>query len=204
MSTSPPTREGSRKIRVKDRRAAAGAKAANGPLWQLKGLLGRPLGLERRGNQLHVVLVDRRRVAPADPVPPLSQLRAELRARLLVQEHGDAVHVMRHLALVHDELGRRGWPSVAALPGQVLGKALVQAEMLATEEPSSSLQAIIDQLRSLQAEAARRDERAQKAAQLETRPEVEVSEATHEEYEELERSWVGTMPSGLRLAIRDE
>jgi len=204
MPTSPPASERTRKIPVKDRRVAAGVGAAHNPLRQLKGLLGRPLGLERRGSQLHVVLVDRRRAPPADQQPSLSQLQAELRQQLLIQEHSEAAHLMRHLAFVHDELGRRGWPGVAALPGQILGKALVQAEMLANEEPSPSLQMIIDRLRLLQVEAARRDERALLLAQLETRPEVEVSEATHEEYEELERSWVGTMPSGLRLAIRDE
>jgi hypothetical protein len=189
---------------VKDRRAAPGTKKANGPLRQLKGLLARPLALERRGDQVHVVLVDRRRAPPAGKSPSLSQLRAELRQRMLIQEHDEGARVMRHLAFVHDELGRSGWPGVGALPVQVLDKALVQAEMLASEEPSSALDMIIDQLRSLQLAAARRDERDSKLAEFENSTDVEVSAASHDEYDELERSWLGTIPAGLRPAQRDE
>jgi hypothetical protein len=39
---------------------------------------------------------------------------------------------MRHLALVHDELGSAGWLRVERLPAQVIGMATVQAEMLAS------------------------------------------------------------------------
>jgi hypothetical protein len=204
MSTKSSTRKEPRNMPVKDRRAAPGAKNANGKLRQLKGLLGRPLGLERRGDQVHVVLVDRRRAPPADKAPSLSQLRAELRERMLIQEHSQGAQVMRHLALVHDELGRSGWPGIGALPVQVLDKALVQAEMLASEEPSSSLDMIIDQLRSLQLQAARRDERDSKLAEFENSTDVEVCMATHDEYDELERSWAGTIPAALRSAQRDE
>jgi hypothetical protein len=63
---------------------------------------------------------------------------------------------------------------------------------------------IIDQLRSLQLEAARRDERDSKLAEFENSTDVEVSAATHDEYDELERSWLGTIPAGLRPAQRDE
>ena len=87
MSTSPPTRKGPRRVPVKDRRGAPGAKGTTGSLRRLKGLLGRPLGLERRGGRLRVVLIDRRRASPADQPPSLSQLRAELRARLLALHH---------------------------------------------------------------------------------------------------------------------
>jgi len=204
MSTKSSTRKGPRDMPVKDRRAAPGTKKANGPLRQLKGLLARPLALERRGDQVHVVLVDRRHASPAGKSPSLSQLRAELRQRMLIQEHDEGARVMRHLAFVHDELGRSGWPGVGALPVQVLDKALVQAEMLASEEPSSSLDMIIDQLRSLQLAAARRDERDSKLAEFENSTDVEVSAATHDEYDELERSWLGTIPAGLRPAQRDE
>ena len=96
MSTSPPTRKGPRRVPVKDRRAAPGAKGTTGSLRRLKGLLGRPLGLERRGGRLRVVLIDRRRASPADRPPSLSQLRAELRARLLAHEHDCTARVMRH------------------------------------------------------------------------------------------------------------
>ena len=201
MSTSPPTRNGPRKMPVKDRRAAPGAK---GSLRQLKGLLGRPLGLEWRGGQLHVVLIDRRRASPADQPPSLSQLRAELRARLLAHEHDHTAQVMRHLVFVHDVLGRKGWPGAGALPGQVLGKALVQAEMLASEEPSPSLAMIVERLRLLQVAANLREERETRPKDFEIGERLEVSESTYEEFQEMERSWVGTLPPGLVRPDRDK
>ena len=204
MSTSPPTRKGPRRVPVKDRRAAPGAKGTTGSLRRLKGLLGRPLGLERRGGRLRVVLIDRRRASPADQPPSLSQLRAELRARLLAHEHDCTARVMRHLVFVHDELGRKGWPGVAALPGQVLGKALMQAEMLASQEPSPSLAEIVERLRLLKVAADLREERETRPKDFAMSERLEVSESTYEEVQEMERSWVGTLPPGLVRADRDK
>jgi hypothetical protein len=201
MSTDSPTRKRSPKMPAEDRRVAAGAAA---PLRRLKGLLVRPVGLERRGGQLHVVLVERRRARPEDQPPSLSQLRAELRARLLAHEDGRAAQVLRHLGFLHDELGRKGWRGVEALPAKVLGKALAQAEMLGSEEPSPALALLLEQLRPLHAAAELRDERAAQQNEFEAGGHVEVSEATHEEFDAMERSWVGTVPAGLSRPERDD
>jgi hypothetical protein len=197
MSTSPSPRKQSRKAPVKDRRSGPGVKGTTVSLRRLKGLLSRPLGLEQRDGHLHVVLVDRRRATPDDQPPPLPQLCAELRARLLIHGHDDTAHVMRHLVFVHDELGRKGWHGVEALPSQVLGKALVQAEMLASEEPSPSLAMLVESLRSIKVAADLREEHKSRSKEIEAGGRIEVSASTYEEFEEMERSWVGTLPLAL-------
>jgi len=105
--------------------------------------------------------------------------------------------------LVHDELGRTGWPGVEAFPVRVVGKARIQAEMLASLEPSTVLGAFIERLRLVEVAARLREEEPDPATARPAAPEdfpdseVEVSQGSHEEWEVLERSWVGTVPAGL-------
>lgn len=191
MASSPPDRRSPRKKPMVDRRAPPGAP---GSLQWVKSILGRPLGVERRGLGVHVVLVDRRRNPSPHQPPTLPQVCSELRARMLA--HGDerATQVMRHLVHVHDELGRQGWPAVEALPARVLGLALVQAEMLASEGTSRPLAHLVDRLRVLRVAAELREERQVRSREIGTGTTVDVSESTPEAFEEIERSWVGTVP----------
>jgi len=179
---------------TKERRAPQGR---SGPWRWLRGLLGRPVVLERRGMQLHVVLGERRQEAPAARrSPTLQELSDELRGRLLAQDTNHAARVMRHLVFVHDELSRKGWRGVELLPAAVLGKALVQTQMLATSASTPVLQHLIDRLAQVHAAAQLRDERkAQLQAEVPAR--VEVTETTHEEFEQTERSWVGVAPAAI-------
>jgi hypothetical protein len=199
MSTSPPTR----KMPLKDRRAAPGAKSTGGSLQHLKSLLGRPLGLQRQGGQVQVVLVERRSPPSADPPTSPPQLCAELRALLLAQE-ATATQTMRHMVLVHDALESKGWPGVQALSGPVLRRALLQAEMLASVESSSALETIIEQLRLLTDVADQREESELRLQDFKVGDTVEVSESTFAEFETLERSWIGTVPSRLTRLDRDD
>lgn len=169
----------------------------------LKGLLRRPLGLKRVGLRLRVVLLDRRRSGMSTQPLTLSQLRAELRERLLTPAHGTSIKMLRHLALVHEVLGRKGWEGVEALPAPVLGKALSQAEMLADVDASAAMESLITTLRVLQEKAALRDELLSEQAALDHYEQVEVQMATQEEYEALERTWSGTRPAALGAASRD-
>jgi hypothetical protein len=207
-----------------DRRADPATASS---LHQLKGLLARPIGLERRAGRWHVVLVERRVKAAADLPATPSQMRSELRARLLAHRIDHAAEVMRHLVFVHDEMGKRGWPGVEALPAPLLGKALVQAKMLASEDPSPALSTFIDRLRLVRAGAELREERAATRAreaqasaamplvplgaeahdgpssrpgQPPAGPDTVVSEATQEEFEEVERSWVEEPRAGAAPA----
>jgi hypothetical protein len=195
VPTRPTAQEAHGLAPVKDRRAAPAAKGAAGLLRRLKGVLARPLKLQRHDGRLRLVLVERRQARPVDGLPSLSAARDELRALLMLHGNEHATGVMRHLVLVHDELGRRGWPGVEALPVQVLGMALVQAEMLASDESTEALSTIIDRLRIAKVAAELREEQASSPTPQATGAPLEVSEVPRDEFDELARDdWVDTTP----------
>jgi len=197
MTTTPTVRKGSRKRPSIEHQAGAERRGSPG---RLQSILGRPLRLERRGGQLHVVLVDRRRPSPSDPVVAMAMLRTELSDRLLAHQHADTAQVMRHLVFVHDELGRRGWAGVGSSPSRVLRKALTQAEMLASGESSPMLAEVVDRLRACHVAAELREERASGAAQRMTNDEPVVSEVSQEEFDEMQRGWIDTVSAVLTVA----
>ena len=190
----PPNKKTSRRRQpLVDRRAPDTGSDAAGSLRKVKGALGRPMRLERRNGQLHIVLVERRRTAPADQAPLLAKIRADLRARLADLVDTPAARLMRHLGLVSAELDRKGWPGVQALPGSVLDKALVQSEMLASEEPSDLLEIFIDRLRLLKVAAEVREERQSGSLKDLDDAALVVSEATQEEFDASQRSWESSL-----------
>ncbi len=185
---------------LKERRAGLQGKGAANPLKQLKGALGRPIALEWRGGQPHVVLVERRSGARLGRSQ--AHLCDELRARLLAQEAGETSKLLRDLIIVHDTLTRKSWEGVGALPATVLAKAIRQADMLGSEDASPVLTELAEHLRLHHAAAVARDQ----AKQVHGAPSdddarapnrVEVTEGSYREFEELERSWTRTMPSDL-------
>ena len=140
------------------------------------------------------------RKASGTKQPPslLTQMRDELRARLLV--HDPATQAVRNVYAVYKAMGDNGWEAVAALSHLVLGRALAEAEMLDIQDPSPMLALVVEQLRELEAGAratAPVDEADPDADEWKAPAIPEVSEATHEEWELMERSWIGTVPSGL-------
>jgi hypothetical protein len=194
-SSSPSRKKGSRQMPLKDRRAAPDGQRG-GSLRKLKGLLGRPIGIERREGKLQVVLTERRRQRPADEPPSLSQLCAELSARLLAHETSE-VQTMRHLILVHDALDRRGWVAIEGLSSLVLAKAIEQAEALAAEEPSPLMDMLVEGLRPLRIAADLRDQRDSRQQDFRVGDSLEVSESDYAEFEDVETNWAGTVPAGL-------
>ena len=150
-----------------------------------------------------MVLVERRSATPADQALSLPQLCDELRAIVLAQE-ATATQTMRHLVLVHDALRSSGWPGLQELSSTVLRRALVQAEMLASVEPSVALATVIDQLKSLTDTADKREESEARLQDFKLGETLEVSESTFAEFENLERSWVGTVPSALAKLKHDD
>lgn len=198
MPTNPPNR----KTPAKDRRAAPGATGTTDTVRRLKSVLARPLRLQRCDGRLRVVLVERRRALRAEEMPSLEPLRGELSARLLAHGPDPAAHALRDLVLVHEAMGRKGWPGVAVLPAPVLVEALAQAQALASKEPSPALRDFIERLRSLQRAAEQRDARESRSQDFKVGQSLDVSESTHAEFEELERSWSGTVPSALDVPER--
>jgi len=193
MASSSTSRKGSRQMPLKDRRSPDGK---SGPLRKLKGLLGRPLGIEKRDGKLQVVLAERRRPRPPNEPPSLAQLCAELSARLLAHEHSE-VQTMRHLILVHDALDRRGWVALEDMSALVLGKAIEQAEALAAEEPSPLMDMLLEGLRPLHMAADLRDMRDSRMQDFRVGESLEVSESDYAEFEDCENNWSGTVPVGL-------
>ena len=197
MASSSPSRKGSsRNTPLKDRRAAPDAPESS--LRKIKGMLNRPLGVERRDGKLQVVLTERRRARPADEKPSIALLCAELSARLLAHEANEAAQTMRHLILVHDALERKGWIGIESMSSLVLARAIEQAMMLAREEPSPHMDMLIEGLRPLNAAATLREKREARVHEMRLGDNVEVSESDYADFEDAEQDWSeGTMPIGL-------
>lgn len=201
-----------------ERRASTRRRGMARVVHWLKNLWARPVGVQREGRGLKLVLVERRRRRLTDEPPKLTQVRAELRERLLGQQHAHAAAVMRHLARVHDELGGAGWPGVESLPAQVLGMALVQAEMLAGEGPSVEMSHLIERLRIFKVAAGVREERerrqAREARQRDTAPGVAAGDAADAAavgasapvdsgFEGSTGHWTGPVPTPLVIPDRN-
>jgi hypothetical protein len=107
---------------------------------------------------------------------------------------------MRHLAFVHDALKQDGWPGVAKLRESVLANAIAQARELVGNEPSSLMTSLIERLRLVKAASEVRHERHEHEARStdgdSTTPMV-VFESTFEDFEESQRPWCATRPSGF-------
>ncbi len=194
-----PHPKGANKPR-RERRAQPGSP---GSVRWLKSLIGRPLRLEKRGSQLHLTLVDRRRSPEQIEQQEREQLCEEIRALLVSRGSEQEVAVMRHLVLVHDVLVQRGWDGVAAMSSQVLRKALMQSQLLETHGRSAPLTELVDRLRLLQAAAGVREDKQRKPAPppeatttvsmgLTPQGSAEVLELSREAFEADARAWEKT------------
>jgi hypothetical protein len=201
MSARPPIRQAPRASPAGDRNASPAAPDKRGSLRWVRDVLARSMRLEPARSPAAAPASDAGRPAVVAASPALLvQQRADLGARLLV--HDPATQPVRHLFILHDELRARGWAGVEALPPKVLSRALTEAEILDSHEPSPLLTGIIENLRSLTLAA---DVRAADAAierEWETLQVPEVSDTNFDEYELMERSWAGTVPAGLELPRR--
>jgi len=128
-------------------------------------------------------------------IPLLVQQCTELRARLVVQDPG--TQVVRNLFAVHDELRANGWAGVEALPAKIVGRALTETEIMNAEEPSHVLDTILLELRRIKEAAEARAEIEAHDREWETMQVPEVMDSDFGEFELAERSWAGTVPSGL-------
>ena len=175
------------------RKPSANDASRTGPGGWVRELLKRPLKLERRDGQIHVVLGER----PAEPPPPPSSGEALRRGhadlQALLRRHPEARHLMRHLGYVEQMLGRFGSRALKReIPAPVLAKALEQLDVLARDEPSEPIADLRARIAAaVQARGAVEDE------DTETRPgSLEVTEASHSLFDEMERSWTGHVPLG--------
>jgi hypothetical protein len=174
----------------------AAEKPRRGSLRWVRDVLTRSIRLEQRNGQRHVVLAAAKRGLSADaPLTLLEEQRADLGARLLVH---DPSQMVRHLFVIHDELRNRGWAGVQALPPEIPKRALAEAEILETQEPSPMLASVIESLAKIvRAADARAAQELLLREEWEAPAAPEVSETNFDEYELMERSWIGTVPNGL-------
>jgi len=170
----------------------------------VQSLFNSRLRLERRGVQVHVVL---------DPPPPppespevrrnraLRQARVELAG--LLDRHADTRQVVPHLSFVEQMLARSGLRPIGRLPLPVLHKALTQLESLMHDEAGAGLAELrrrMAEVISLRLGGTPGAAGAASAASpnllsdFHTDDRIEVSEASHSQFDELERSWTGTLP----------
>jgi len=189
MSSSLQARHGPPSAqRRKDRRRSRQPAFAL-RLWRaLTSVFRRPIGLSRTAGRWRLGFLDRRK-APADALATV-EMCTDLSVRLLAFPADRSAKMLRHLAQVSDELGIGGWAAVQALPPVVLHRALIQAQWLAHDGPTLVLQAFIDKLRQCQRESGPAYGAAARAA---VEPELEVSEASAEEFEASRRSWFATL-----------
>ncbi|MFO1219210.1 MAG: hypothetical protein U1E89_12615 [Burkholderiaceae bacterium] len=204
MSQHSPKRPTAARPPLKDRRAPPDANGAAPALRQLRGLLVRPIALERRNGKLAMVLVDRRKAGTIPQEPTTAELCKELGARLMAHDPGHATQSVRYLMKVHDMLGRKGWPGVAALPAMVLARSARLAQMMATEDPSPLLDDMLARMDELRIAAEAREEREARMPEFELGRSVQVSETDLAEFDDLERGWEGTVPDSLVRVQRDD
>lgn len=191
----------------RDRRRPPDEARDDGWRW-LQGLMRRPFKLGWRRGLPRLMFVERRRTPAIDP--ELRALRADLRAELLAL--ADGALSLGELLRVDEALGAAGWPGLRSLPGRVVARAAMQAEMLAESSASQPLALLAVRLRALQqsreAPAADVGEAATTAT---TRParraaapptptvieSVEVLELSEDAYAEAEQLWAASRPAAL-------
>jgi hypothetical protein len=172
---------------------------ARGPVQWLKTLFRRSLRIERRGLQIHLLLEPVRTPEPkaAAPRPGEALRRAHLELCDLLDRHGDTRHVMPHLSFFEQALMRSGSRAAADVPLQVLIKARSQLENLIHDEASRGLDELCrhmsDAISSRQ-QAVASVESSSLVPDSHADSSIEVSEASHSLFDEMERSWSGEVP----------
>lgn len=195
MPANPPQdktlrkREGKRSVAAVPRRPATGSRP---PVFApLRALLTQRIRLERRGFQIHIVLApppDGPAEAPAEPTSGAALRHDHRQLAQLLKRHTDLRRTLRHLACVEQTLAREGSRTLQSMPGKVLRKAIDQIEGLRRDDPGFALPELMRRLRHALTIV---DERTKS---FETTEAMDISEASHSLFDEMERSWNGHMP----------
>lgn len=174
-------------------RTSLAAKKSGGPVTWVRDLLKRPVKLERRGAQLHLVLGDtpakaaKPAASGAAPTAGEALRRGHEALRALLRRHPETRHLMRHLGFIEQQLGLSGSRALKRdIPVPVLRKGAEQLDLLLRDEPSEALADLRARI-----DAAVRSRAGVVGARAD---EVQVSEASHSLFDEMERSWTGQMP----------
>lgn len=167
------------------------------PVRWVRDLLKRPVKFELRGAQVHVVLGetdDRHGASTSGSSAGEALRRGHAELRELLRGHPDARPLMRHLGFVEQTIARFGSRALKSeIPVPVLRKAVDQLDLLVRGSPTEGL--VYLRARLAQAAESRAPAAFEADEDTETRPgSLEVTEASHSLFDEMERSWTGQMP----------
>lgn len=174
------------------RRSNRPAGQSASPVSWVRDLLQRPIKLERRGVELHVVLGEKPPPKAASSTGSGEALRrGHEQLRALLHRHPEARHLMRHLGFIEQTLARTGSRALKLdVPVPVLRKGLQQLDLLIRDEPSDAL----TYLRSRIEASIRARERVDRDDEPSRPDGVQVTEASQSLFDEMERSWTGHVP----------
>ncbi|MBC8056172.1 MAG: hypothetical protein H7Y61_06300 [Rhizobiales bacterium] len=173
----------------------------------MRRFLQRPISVKQGTLTLGVPAGSARAQAREEERQRVRRMRRDLYE--LMQQHPTSRQLMRHLDLVERTLRREGYAAVEALPVRVIAKALAQLEKLVWDWTPVGLAELRSRLavmvKSRQPEA---EQEAASTAALELEmathhSPADVTEVDHAEFEEMERSWAGRMPTGPVQAATD-
>ena len=203
MPATPPTNEATRPRDGKRPSAAVSRQPAIGSRPQLfaplRALLTQRVRLQRRGFQIHIVLeappealahasADAPAGAPAAPTSGAALRHDHRQLVMLLKRQPDLRHTLRHLGCVEQTLARDGSRALKTMPEKVLHKAVEQLEGLSRDDATFVLPELMLRLRHALASVQER------ASEFESTEAMDISEASHSLFDEMERSWNGRMP----------
>jgi len=217
-ATRPSTLKAEKAKKVKKSAARAEAtgnplvRALRAPLRFVGDLFARELRFERDGKNVNIKLASKASAAPpvakpqAPPSPAeieLNQMRAELKK--LLDVHPGTRRVMRHLVYVERALAADGLRALIEVPEEVLATALEQLEKLVSNWSNRDLAT----LRSKMSVAVVNRSKdpfygtgGVKPSTFNTDSRLQVGDATHSMFLELERQYQGLVPREVLQSVK--
>ena len=190
-------------------------RALGTPFRFVSGLFMRELQLERDGKNLNIKLAPKdgaQQPAAARPAAPPSPAELELklmRAELkkLLDVHPGTRRVMRHLVYVERALQDQGLQALIEIPEEVLSTALEQLEKLVSNWSNRELATLRSKM-SVAAVNRARDPfygtTGHKASAFHTESRLQVGDATHSMFLELERQYKELVPREVLQSVKSD
>jgi hypothetical protein len=172
-------------------RAAKSSRPRRGAGWSwLHGLIDRRLRIERRGLQIHIFFDKPVAARAAAESGGGSALRRDhLALQALFELRPELRLTMRSLAYLEDAMALRGSRALKGMPPKLYAKALKYLEKAMQMEPGVTFPELERRLR----EASQ----VRPVAEVEFTTAVQVTEASHSLFDEMERSWTGEIPPSI-------
>ena len=216
--TTPSTLKAEKARKAKKTAARAEAKgnpltrALRAPLRFVGDLFSRELRFERDGKNVNIKLASKASAAPpvtkpqAPPSPAeieLNQMRAELKK--LLDVHPGTRRVMRHLVYFERALATDGLRALIEIPEEVLGTALEQLEKLVSNWSNRDLATLRSKM-SVAVVNRQKDPffgtSGVKPSMFNTDSRLQVGDATHSMFLELERQYQGLVPREVIQSVK--